>query len=64
MVFYVLDAPTGNILFKFHPDDTELDNSSDMVCDMAANLLGVDINVDGYTDVVYGGGHMRQTLEI
>ncbi len=56
--FYVIDAPTGNILFKFHPDnpsDNTLDNIDDMVCDMAANVLGVDINIDGFTDVVYAG---------
>jgi len=56
--FYVIDAPTGNILFKFHPDnptDNSLENITEMQCDMAANVLGVDINIDGFTDVVYAG---------
>lgn len=56
--FYVLDAPTGNVLFKFHPDnpsDNTLENIDDMQCDMAANIIGVDINVDGFTDLVYAG---------
>jgi len=56
--FYVIDAPTGNILFKFHPDnptDNTLENIDQMQCDMAANVFGIDINIDGFTDLVYAG---------
>ncbi len=60
--FYAVDITTGQIVFKFHPNDPiptnfpDPDNNTDhMTCDMAAKVGAFDLNNDGYIDVVYAG---------
>lgn len=59
--FYAIDAATGKIVYKFHPDNpipsTLPDNSvrQAMDCDMASSPGVFDLNNDGYVDLAYIG---------
>lgn len=49
-VFYAIDIATGEIIFKFDDDD-----DSNFVCDTPADPNVIDVNADGYIDIVYLG---------
>ena len=61
--FYAIDIPTGQVIYKFHPDrsipnDLGVDQetlSGKMQCEMASDPAVFDINTDGYADLVYIG---------
>jgi hypothetical protein len=48
--FYAIDIATGEIIFKFDKND-----DSNFVCDVPADPNVIDINADGYVDLVYIG---------
>jgi len=48
--FYAIDVATGKIIFKFDKND-----DSNFVCDVPADPNVIDINSDGYVDLVYIG---------
>lgn len=48
--FYAIDVATGEIIFKFNEND-----NSNFVCDTPGDPNVVDINSDGYIDLVYLG---------
>ncbi|MFI5323769.1 MAG: pilus assembly protein [Thermodesulfobacteriota bacterium] len=59
--FAVIDISTGKEIFKFHPTHpipsgtSAPANINQMVCDVPSRVAAVDINSDGYTDLVYFG---------
>ncbi|MGQ0793627.1 MAG: PilC/PilY family type IV pilus protein [Deltaproteobacteria bacterium] len=52
--FYAIDIPTGNVVFKFHPEGT-LANDDNMVCDVPSDVGVYDLNADGYADIAMVG---------
>ena len=57
--FYVIDIATGKIIFKYARSFDTAPNATiadpDMVCDMPGTVSAIDINSDGYIDLVYAG---------
>ena len=59
--FAVVDISTGKEIFKFHPTHpipsggSAPANISKMTCDVPSRVAAIDINSDGFTDLVYFG---------
>jgi Tfp pilus tip-associated adhesin PilY1 len=57
--FYVIDIATGKTIFKYARNASTAPNATvtdeDMVCDLPGSVSAIDINGDGYIDLVYAG---------